>query len=149
MYGDESGVLLEAGAVIAVIGSALALHVYVAPYEHRYQNRLETGLSVSGMVLIGLLCAMHECKHTFADYGSCRSNSSGAATGSALEATIVLALLSPVICCVGWCTLSGGRRTVTRERLRELLREAHARAAAGSSGGVHVAKLLIAGLWQQ
>ena len=34
-------IYLEGGAVIAIVGSALLLHLYVWPYEYPYQNCTE------------------------------------------------------------------------------------------------------------
>ena len=52
-------VFFEAGATAAVLGSVLALHMYVAPYEYRYQNRLEAALSSANLVFVMLLCVLN------------------------------------------------------------------------------------------
>jgi hypothetical protein len=114
----SDAVVLEAAAVLAVIGSTLALHLHVKPYEHNYQNALETALSTSSILFINLLLLVHDCKQTSDGDGSCTH-----ATSTALLVSAVVVLVSPCLFCLAWLCVSGGRLNVSRARVIELMLE--------------------------
>ena len=58
-YDDDSMVLAEAGATLAVLAAALLLHLRVRPYAHRYQNFGEVVLSLFSMVAIVVASAVY------------------------------------------------------------------------------------------
>ena len=52
-------VVLEAVAACAVLASVLGMHMWVQPYQYRYQNRLEVALSTTNLVFVALLCVLN------------------------------------------------------------------------------------------
>ena len=105
-------IFFEAGAAVAVLASVLALHMYVAPYEYRCQNRLEAALSTANLVFVTLLCILNS--------GTC-DGAMGNSLAVVVEVTAMLVLISPALVGLLWLAVSGGRRAVTIARLRELL----------------------------
>ena len=106
-------VVLEAAAACAVLASVLGMHMWVQPYQYRYQNRLEVALSTTNLVFVALLCVLNT--------GGCEGDGMGDSLARALEVTAVVVVFSPAAFGLLWLAASGGRRAVTIARLRELM----------------------------
>ena len=91
----------QALATIAVLASALVLHVKTQPFAHAYQNRLETALTASLVAFIAVAIALQFASDCKAPH----------ATIAAFKWVMLINLIAPCIMVGVWLGASGGPRT--------------------------------------
>lgn len=96
-----------------MLGGALALHLRVQPYEHAYQNQLETVFAVGAILFV--------INASLLNSALCQASEACAGKEAHFTWTLLVALLSPAVLYGVYAAASGGRRRVSPTQLRQLL----------------------------